>query len=90
MVLYVDPAASVTSSVTTIASHGVLGAVCIIALYVAWSKDRELKVERDARIADAKGYNDLSLKLQAQVIEAVNKVAGILEEMKNLWEARKS
>ncbi|RPH62418.1 MAG: hypothetical protein EHM89_05610 [Acidobacteria bacterium] len=72
--------------VTTIASQGLLGLMLVIVGYVAWSKDRELKVEREARIADARNYTDLALKLQAQVIDAVNKVSDILDEMKKLMQ----
>ena len=70
--------------VPVIASQGLLGVMLIIVGVVAWSKDKELKAEREARIADAKSYTDLALKLQAQVIDAVNKLADILEEMKKM------
>jgi hypothetical protein len=73
---------------TTIASHGLLGVMLVIVGWVAWIKDRELRAEREARIADAKGYTDLALKLQAEVIDAVNKLADILEEMKKLMTTR--
>jgi hypothetical protein len=58
----------------------------VVGLY-AWTKDRQLQEERDARIADAKNYNELALKLQAQVLDAVNKLADILEEMKKFMTA---
>jgi hypothetical protein len=70
--------------VTNIASQGLLGVMLVVVGWVAWSKDRELKTEREARIADAKNYTDLALKLQAQVIEAVHKLADILDEMKKM------
>jgi hypothetical protein len=69
---------------TSIASQGLLGILLVVVGWVAWSKDRELKTEREARIKDAKDYTDLALKLQAQVIEAVHKLADILDEMKKL------
>ena len=65
-----------------LASQGILGIMLVIVGWFAWSKDRELKVEREARIADAKDYTELALKLQSQVIEAVNKLSEILNEMK--------
>jgi hypothetical protein len=71
-----------TPAITWIASQGVLGAVLVIVGLFAWSKDRELKLEREARINDAKNYNELALKLQAQVLDAINKLGDILEEMK--------
>ena len=68
--------------VTAIASQGLLGIMLVVVAWVAWSKDRELKAEREARIADAKGYNDLALGLQAKVIDAVNKLSEILDELR--------
>lgn len=70
--------------VSSIASHGLLGVILVIVGLFAWSKDRELKLEREARISDAKQYTDLALKLQAQVIDAVNKLADIFEEMRKM------
>ena len=66
----------------TIASHGLLGAILVVVAWFAWAKDRELKAEREARISDAKQYTELALKLQAQVIDAVNKLADIFDEMR--------
>lgn len=77
-----DVPAEPASLVTTLASHGVLGIVTALALWFAYAKDRQLQDERLARITDAKSYNELALKLQAQVLDAVNKLADILEEMK--------
>ena len=37
-----------------------------------------------ARIADAKQFNELSLKIQAQVIEAVNNLRLVLDEVRRL------
>jgi hypothetical protein len=76
----VDP----TPLVTSIASHGLLGIMLVVVGWVAWSKDRELQAEREARVADAKSYTELALKLQAQVIDAVHRLADILDEMKKL------
>lgn len=61
-------------------AQGPLGIVLVVTGWVAWSKDKELKSERDARIADAKEYNKLSLDLQAQVMGAVDKLSDILDE----------
>lgn len=79
MLSRVDPALA-----TKIASQGLLGIMLVIVGWVAWSKDRELKSERLARIKDAQDYTELALKLQAQVIDAVNKLSDILKEMKKL------
>lgn len=73
-----------TPAITAIASNGLLGAVVIVVGWVAWSKDRELKAEREARINDAKNYTDLALGLQAKVLDAVNRLSDILDETKKL------
>lgn len=54
----------------------------VIVGWVAWAKDRELKAERLARVADAKDYNRLAMDLQARVIDTVHKLSGILDEVK--------
>lgn len=69
---------------TTIASQGLLGILLIVVGVFAWSKDRELKAEREARVADAKDYTKIALDLQEQVLDAVNKLADILDEMKRM------
>lgn len=71
-----------SSIASGLAAQGPLGIVVVVTGWVAWSKDRELKAERDARIEDAKNYNELALKLQAQVLEAIDKLGDILGEMK--------
>ena len=77
-----------TPVVEMLASHGPLGAMIVVLGWVAWRKDLALQAERDARIADAKSYTELALKLQAQVIDAVNRLSNILEEMKKLMAGR--
>ena len=79
-----------TPLATTIASHGLLGVMLVIVGWVAWKKDQDLQEERMARITDAKSYTELALKLQAQVIDAVNKLADILDQMKKLMANRPS
>lgn len=69
---------------TQIASQGLLGALLIVVGWIAFRKDGELQLERQARINDAKNYTELALKLQAQVLDSVNKLADILDEMKKL------
>ena len=72
------------SIIGALLSHGLPGV--IIALLAVWlyMKDRELKLERDARIADAKNYTEMALKLQQQAIDAVNKLSDVFEELKKI------
>ncbi len=77
--IHVDP-----SLVAEIASQGLLGALFLGACWVAWTKDRELKAERLARIDDAQNYTQLALELQARVINAVGKLSDILDEVKKM------
>ncbi len=71
-----------------VASHGLLGVLLVAVTWAYWTKDKELKAERDLRIADAKAYTDLALKLQAQVIDSVNKLAETFDEMKKMMAPR--
>lgn len=73
-----------SSLAAAIASQGLLGVLLVVVGLVAWSKDKELKAEREARIADAKSYTELALKLQEKVTDTVNKLADIFDEMKKL------
>lgn len=58
--------------------YGAVGLVAIIAMFVAWKKDQELKAERDGRLADAKEYlklyYDLTKDWEATMESAVNLV----------------
>ena len=68
-----------TQLFTQIASTGVVGVLLVVVLLAYRQKDRELKEEQQARIADAKSYLDLAMKLQEQVIIAVQKLSEIVE-----------
>lgn len=68
-----------TSLIATLASHGLLGLVCAVLLWILWQKDKDLTLERQARVADAKAYTDLALGLQKQVLASVEKLSDIFE-----------
>ena len=76
------------SLIGILAQHGLPGV--IIALLVLWvyMKDKELKAERDARIADAKTFTDLALKLQENAISSVNKLTDVFDEVKRMRRRR--
>jgi len=78
----VDP--TTTTLLGQLASQGILGTMLVIVMYVAWRKDQALQDEHDARITDAKAYTDMALKLQAQVLDSVNKLSEVLDEMRKL------
>lgn len=74
---------------TALAAYGLPGVVIGALVYLLREKDKEIKElnellnkEKDARVSDAKGYTDLALKLQSEVIGAVNKLAAVFEEIK--------
>lgn len=69
---------------TAIASHGLPGLAIAVLIYWLREKDKELTAERNARIADAKAYTDMALKLQSEVIAAVHKLTSVFEEMKKV------
>ncbi len=70
-----------TSLIGLLAQHGLPG--IIIGLLACWVylKDKELKTERDARIADAKAFTELALKLQETAIISVNRLADVFDQM---------
>lgn len=60
-----------------------LPGVIIAAFFVLYvKKDRELKAECAARVADAKGYNDLAMDLQAKVLDSIAKLKEVLDELR--------
>lgn len=79
-----DAGTATATLVGQLASQGLLGVVCALALYIAYKKDKDVAAERDARIVDAKSYTDMALKLQAQVLDSVNKLSDVLGEMRKL------
>lgn len=83
----------------TLTHFGLPGVVVAIFLYLYVQKDRELKRERDARIADAKdmtkvigemqeGFNKKALELQDKAIGTANRLADLFEELKNRYPRR--
>jgi hypothetical protein len=70
--------------VAALLTHGIPGCVIVVLGWWVYRKDAELSIERRARIEDARSYSELSLKLQAQVIEAVNKLSAVFDEVKKL------
>jgi hypothetical protein len=61
---------------------GLPGTMLALFSFLYWSKDRELKSERDARLADAQKYGETSLKLQSQVIDAVHNLSMVFDELR--------
>lgn len=70
----------------TIASTGLAGAMLVVSLFALRSKDRELSTEKAARIGDSRDNLQLIMKLQEQVIMAVNKLSDLVE----IWEKREA
>lgn len=54
------------------------GPILALAVWGLWVKDRQLNREKDARVADAKAYTEMALKLQSSVTDSVHKVAEII------------
>ncbi len=72
------------SLVGLLAQHGLPGIIIGILVFWVYMKDKELKNERDARIADAKAFTDLALKLQENAIGSVNKLTDVFEEIRRM------
>ena len=62
-----------------IASTGVVGALLVIALLALRAKDKELKAEMTARIADSERFNQTALAIQKEVMTAVSKLAEMVK-----------
>ena len=75
-----------TGTAEQIAGAGITGALLLVALFALRSKDRELSAEKAARIDDSKTNLQLIMKLQEQVILAVNKLSDLVE----IWEKRET
>ena len=73
-----------TSLVGSLSQYGLPG--IIIGLLIVWVylKDKELKAERDARIADAKAFTALALQLQEHAISSVNKLSDVFDEIRRM------
>jgi hypothetical protein len=81
----VDPASAAV--LTALATHGLPGALIAALLAWLWFKDRELSRERDARVADARYYNDLSLKLQERSITVAENLTKAFNDLRS-WPRR--
>ena len=58
----------------------------VVALLALRAKDRALSAEQAARVSDARENLQLIMKLQEQVIIAVNKLSELVE----IWEKREA
>lgn len=66
-----------------IASTGIVGVFCALALLMLWQKDKSLAKEMSARIEDARAFTNMALSVQKEVILAVaalTKIADTLEK----------
>lgn len=71
-----------------LASTGVVGVLLGLAILALRDKDKQLRTEMEARIADAAKFNTLAMSLQREVIEAVNKLGDMLTIMERRDEAK--
>jgi hypothetical protein len=76
--------------VETLARFGLPGAICGVLVWLYWQKDQELKRERDARIADAKAFNELALSLQAKALDTVSKLKELFDELRRSGSMRRT
>lgn len=67
---------------TLLIEHSSSGVVAALMTYLFVRKDNELTVERAARIGDAKGYTQLALDLQKQVMDATNKLSDVFDAIR--------
>lgn len=74
-----EPGASLVGA---LASHGILGLLCAVLLFMLWKRDGELTAERAARIADAKAGLELALRIQQSTTDTVSRLSLLFEELK--------
>lgn len=79
-------AAKAAASLTQYGAIGVLGLVALVAVIVLWRDSlalrRELKLEQQARVEDAKAMTALALEIQEKTLNAVNTLRITLEAVK--------
>ena len=83
-----DPAAS---ALGTLASHGILGAICVILLVVAWKLYSHLQESNKSRVEDAQKMIEVMMFIQKEhttTISTMTAVIGSLKESVDRLEAR--
>jgi hypothetical protein len=68
-----------TEALEKLISAGVLGTVLVICLIALYFKDKRLGEETQARIDDGKETQKLLMQVQSSVVDAVHKLAEIVE-----------
>jgi hypothetical protein len=80
-------ATKAAASLTQYGAIGVLGLVALVAVIVLWRDSlnlrKELKLEQQARVDDAKKMMALALEIQEKTITAVNTLRITLEAVKD-------
>jgi hypothetical protein len=65
-----------------LATHGPVGAIAAALLWALWQKDKELTLERAARVKQAEAYTTLALDLQGKVITSVQTLSSVFDELR--------
>lgn len=75
------PVALETDVATGLLSHGPIGLVAVIALYFAWTKDKEVKALNDARIAESRAATDKLLDVVGKVYASVDQLSTVADKL---------
>lgn len=67
-------------------SYGFPGLIIAALLFWIWQKDRELKAERDARVADAKAFSEQIVAYQEKHMTGISHLATTAENMREATE----
>lgn len=70
--------------ITPLVAQGPLGILCLIALYSAWSKDKELKAANEARIAESRESSKEILAVVDKVYKATEQLANTADQLVKL------
>jgi hypothetical protein len=65
-------------------AHGPIGILCLVAIYSAWSKDKEIRASNEARIAESREASAKILEVVDKVYKATDQLAATADKLVEL------
>ena len=65
-------------------AHGPIGILCLVAIYSAWTKDREARAANEARIAESREASAKILEVVDKVYKATDQLAETADKLVKL------
>ena len=69
------------SIIAQLIASGPLGVLAAALLFLLWMKDKELREERQARIADAKAQHEAMLALQRDTLHGIETLGTVMKAL---------